>query len=134
MVVAWNMAEKREFAVLLRNWQTAAVLVSTFGLTIVEDLTYGIVAGCLMAAMLAVLHCSISSEGGPSITNSALWRARSRDQRAIRPVEIRTGLRGRQSLRVSEHLTGLLARHRDQRQIGSIRSADRKCCGRRHGD
>jgi SulP family sulfate permease len=67
VVVAWNMAEKREFAVLLRNWRTAAVLVPTFGLTIVEDLTYGIVAGCLMAAMLAVLHRSIPSEGGPSI-------------------------------------------------------------------
>ena len=67
MVVAWNMPEKREFAVLLRNWRTAAVLVSTFGLTIVEVLTYGIVAGCLMAAMLAVVHRSIQSEGGPSI-------------------------------------------------------------------
>jgi SulP family sulfate permease len=66
VVVSWNMAEKREFAAMLRNWRTAAVLIATFGLTIVQDLTYGIVAGCVLAAVFAVLHRSIPSEGGPS--------------------------------------------------------------------
>jgi SulP family sulfate permease len=66
VVVSWNMAEKREFAAMLRNWRTASVLIATFGLTIVEDLTYGIVAGCMLAAVFAVLHRSIPSEGGPS--------------------------------------------------------------------
>jgi sulfate permease, SulP family len=66
VVVAWNMAEKREFAALLRNWRTAAVLIATFGLTIIEDLTYGIVAGCLLAIVFAVVHRSVPMEGGPS--------------------------------------------------------------------
>ncbi len=39
---------------------TAAVLIATFGLTIVQDdLTYGIVAGCVLAAVFAILHRSI---------------------------------------------------------------------------
>ena len=66
VVVAWNMAEKHEFARLLRDWRTAAVLIATFGLTIVVDLTYGIIAGCLLAAVFAVLHRAIPSEGGPA--------------------------------------------------------------------
>ena len=32
---------------LLRDWRTAAVLLATFGLTLVRDLTTGISAGCL---------------------------------------------------------------------------------------
>jgi sulfate permease, SulP family len=31
------------------------VLIATFGLTLVEDLTFGIIAGCLLAALFAVL-------------------------------------------------------------------------------
>src|SRR5580698_5877809 len=50
VVVCWNMAEKAEFARLLTDWRTAAVLLVTFGLTLVRDLTFGIVAGCLLAA------------------------------------------------------------------------------------
>ncbi len=53
VVVAWNMAEKAEFARLLRNWRTAAVLLATFGVTVAHDLTAGIVAGCVVAALLA---------------------------------------------------------------------------------
>jgi SulP family sulfate permease len=53
VVVCWNMAEKHEFARLLRGWRTAAVLLATFGLTLVEDLTFGIVTGCLVAAAVA---------------------------------------------------------------------------------
>jgi SulP family sulfate permease len=53
LVVCWNMAEKHEYAELLRNWRSALVLLATFGLTIAKDLTFGIVAGCLIAAALA---------------------------------------------------------------------------------
>jgi len=53
IVVSWNMAEKHEFATLLGNWQTGAVLLATFGLTVLLDLTYGIVAGCLLAGAFA---------------------------------------------------------------------------------
>ncbi len=56
VVVSWNMAEKREFAILLRDWRTGLILMATFGLTIVKDLTFGIVAGCLLAAVFAALR------------------------------------------------------------------------------
>jgi SulP family sulfate permease len=55
VVVSWNMAEKREFALLLRHWRTALVLIATFALTILKDLTFGIVAGCVLAAIIAVV-------------------------------------------------------------------------------
>ena len=63
LVVCWNMAEKPEFMRLLRQWPTAAVLIATFGLTLVKDLTFGIVAGCLVAAVLAIARRSVPEEG-----------------------------------------------------------------------
>jgi SulP family sulfate permease len=53
VVVCWYMAEKQEFLHLLRHWREALVLLTTFILTLVEDLTVGIVAGCVVAALLA---------------------------------------------------------------------------------
>jgi len=54
VVVSWNMAEKAEFLRLLRDWRGgAAILIATFGLTVLRDLTTGIVAGCLVAAAIA---------------------------------------------------------------------------------
>lgn len=50
VVVAWNMAEKDEFARLMKDWRSGAVLFATFALTVLHDLTAGIVAGCLLAA------------------------------------------------------------------------------------
>ncbi len=63
LVVCWNMAEKGEFIRLLRDWRTAAVLLGTFGLTLVKDLTFGIVAGCLIAAILASARQPVPEEG-----------------------------------------------------------------------
>lgn len=63
LVVCWNMAEKAEFVRLLRSWPTAAVLSATFGLTLVKDLTFGIVAGCLIAAALAAARRRVPEEG-----------------------------------------------------------------------
>ena len=63
IVVAWNMAEKAEFARLLRSWRTAVVLLSTFCLTLAHDLIAGIAAGCLVAAVLALLHRPVPEEG-----------------------------------------------------------------------
>jgi SulP family sulfate permease len=51
VVVAWNMAERTEFARLLRGWRTAAVLLATFGLTLLHDLIAGIGAGCGLAVL-----------------------------------------------------------------------------------
>ena len=56
VVVCWNMAEKLEFVRLLRHWRLATVLLTTFGLTLIKDLTFGIVAGCLVAALFAIAN------------------------------------------------------------------------------
>jgi sulfate permease, SulP family len=63
LVVCWNMAEQAEFARLLHRWPTAAVLLVTFGLTLIKNLSFGIVAGCLSAAVLAVARRGIPEEG-----------------------------------------------------------------------
>jgi hypothetical protein len=47
---------------LLRNWRTALALIATFGLTLVENLTVGIIAGCLLAAAFAIFDRAIPRE------------------------------------------------------------------------
>jgi sulfate permease, SulP family len=52
-VVAWNMAEKREFATLLRaSLGDAVVLSATFALVVFRDLTEGILIGFGLGALL----------------------------------------------------------------------------------
>jgi SulP family sulfate permease len=63
LVVCWTMAEKVEFIQLLKNWRTAVVVLVTFGVTLAHDLTSGIVAGCVLAAILALLHRPVAEEG-----------------------------------------------------------------------
>ncbi len=63
VVVCWNMAEKTEFVRLLGDWRSAAVLITTFGLTLIKDLTFGIVAGCALAAVFAVFRRRVAEEG-----------------------------------------------------------------------
>jgi sulfate permease, SulP family len=63
VVVCWNMAEKREFLHLLRDWRTALVLIATFGLTLAVNLTAGIIAGCALAAVFAIFRRAIPKEG-----------------------------------------------------------------------
>jgi SulP family sulfate permease len=54
-VVAWNMAEKHEFIMLLRSsWGDALVLLATFLLTIFRDLTEGILVGFALGAVLFI--------------------------------------------------------------------------------
>lgn len=52
VVVSWNMAEKKEFRHLLGEWRGALVLLATFLLTLLRDLTTGIVIGCVLAFLL----------------------------------------------------------------------------------
>ena len=52
-VVAWNMAEKHEFATLLRASRgDAVVLLATFLLVVFRDLTEGILVGFGLGALL----------------------------------------------------------------------------------
>jgi SulP family sulfate permease len=54
-VVAWNMADKQDFVLLLRaSWGDAVVLLATFLLTIFRDLTEGIVVGFALGAVLFI--------------------------------------------------------------------------------
>jgi SulP family sulfate permease len=54
-VVAWNMAERNEFATLIRSsWGDATVLLATFLLTIFRDLTEGILVGFALGAVLFI--------------------------------------------------------------------------------
>jgi sulfate permease, SulP family len=55
VVVCWYMAEKEEFVRLVKDWRSGVVLVPTFALTIFKDLTFGIVAGCILAVLFAKL-------------------------------------------------------------------------------
>jgi sulfate permease, SulP family len=55
VVVAWNMVEKREFALLVRSSRgDALVLLATFLLTIFRDLTEGILVGFALGAVLFI--------------------------------------------------------------------------------
>jgi sulfate permease, SulP family len=55
VVVCWYMAEKEEFVRLVKDWRSGVVLVPTFALTIFKDLTFGIVAGCILAVIFSRL-------------------------------------------------------------------------------
>jgi SulP family sulfate permease len=63
LVVCWNMTEKREFWRLLGQWREAVVLIATFALTLIKDLTYGIIMGCALAALFALLRRAVAEEG-----------------------------------------------------------------------
>ncbi len=63
VVVCWNMADRAEFAALIRKWPAGLVLAATFILTIVRDLTFGIITGCVLAAIFALLHRPVREEG-----------------------------------------------------------------------
>jgi SulP family sulfate permease len=69
-VVAWNMAEKQEFASLLRSsWGDATILLATFLLTIFVDLTTAIATGVTLGAFLFLHRMAeaIQVEGGGTL-------------------------------------------------------------------
>ncbi|MGY4368915.1 hypothetical protein ACVW1A_004980 [Bradyrhizobium sp. LB1.3] len=66
VVVCWNMAEKEEFVRLLHEWRGASVLIAAFGLTLIEDLTTGIIARCVLVAGLAVFDRARARSTQPS--------------------------------------------------------------------
>ena len=62
VVVCWNMFEKREFVRLLNKGASAAVLLATFALTLIENLTAGIAAGCILALVFTALGRPVPAE------------------------------------------------------------------------
>ena len=72
VVVAWNMAEKHEFAILLRASRgDAAVLLATFLLTVFVDLATGIVVGFSMGALLLLHRLADSVEVRAASSNGS---------------------------------------------------------------
>ena len=54
-VVSWNMAEKKEFAAILRHSpEDSLVVIATFGLTIFRDLTEGILVGVALGSLFFI--------------------------------------------------------------------------------
>ena len=85
VVVAWNMAEKHEFATLLRSSRgDAVVLLATFLLTVFRDLTEGIVVGFALGAVLFIHRMAEMTgieeriaAGGRRSARRRQWRARA---------------------------------------------------------
>jgi SulP family sulfate permease len=72
-IVAWNMAEKEEFAALLRSsWGDATVLLATFLLTIFSDLTIAIATGVTLGAFLFLHRMAeaVEIEGGGQLISA----------------------------------------------------------------
>jgi SulP family sulfate permease len=63
VAVCWNMVEKKAFWNLLGHRREAAVLIATFVVTFLKDLTFGIAAGCALAAIFTMLKRGVSEEG-----------------------------------------------------------------------
>jgi SulP family sulfate permease len=69
VVVAWSMADKADFAALLRtSWSDAAVLLATFLLTIFVDLLTGIAVGTALGSFVFLHRMAQAAEvnGGGS--------------------------------------------------------------------
>jgi len=48
------LCQKEDFVRLPYGWRSASAQLATFGLTLLEDLTFGIIAGCVLAAAFAL--------------------------------------------------------------------------------
>jgi len=58
------MADKDELVMLLKDWRSAAVLLSTLCLTLFKDLTTGIISGCVLAVVLHVTGAALKKRTG----------------------------------------------------------------------
>ncbi len=81
VVVSWNMAEAHRFVSLLRGPRAdAAVLVATFLLTVLTDLTIAVEVGMVLAAVLFIKRMS-------DITSVASLKADDLEEAAQAPIE-----------------------------------------------
>ncbi len=112
-VVAWNMAEKAEFASLLRaSWGDATVLMATFLLTIFADLTIAIGVGVTLGAFLFLHRMAETVEvegGGPLVAEDTA------DGTQQRPHHLSAGCLQRRRRGLS-HLGRILLRRDSRRE------------------
>jgi SulP family sulfate permease len=89
-VVAWNMAEKEEFASLVRaSWGDATVLLATFLLTIFEDLTTAIAVGVTLGAFLFLHRMAenVAVESGSPLVSEDAADAKGESRTRYDPTE-----------------------------------------------
>jgi SulP family sulfate permease len=89
-VVAWNMAEKEEFASLVRaSWGDATVLLATFLLTIFEDLTTAIAVGVTLGAFLFLHRMAenVAVENGSPLVSEDAADAKGESRTRYDPTE-----------------------------------------------
>jgi len=88
--VAWNMAEKHQFATLIRaSWGDALVLLATFLLVVFRDLTEGIVVGFCLGTLLFMHRMAQAVEvrlGKPMVEEDVPDRRSGSEQRPYDPV------------------------------------------------
>jgi SulP family sulfate permease len=93
-VVAWNMAEREEFVRLVRaSWGDAAVLLATFLLTILADLTIAIAVGVTMGSFLFLHRMaeSVEVEAGRPLLADDVADATGAEHKAYEPAAINGG-------------------------------------------
>jgi sulfate permease, SulP family len=91
IVVAYNMSEWRQFAELLRGQKSdAAVLVATFLLTVLIDLTVAIQVGVLLATFLFMQRMSNATE--VTLVTDALTEPDEGGVRDISQLEVPAGI------------------------------------------
>ena len=126
-VVAWNMAEKHEFATLIRASRgDAVVLLATFLLVVFRDLTEGILVGFGIGALLFLHRMAQAVEVERPLIEQDVRTDERRHARAIRP-----GARHRPRHRHLPDLRRVLLRRRRQRG-GRARPDRRAAEGLRH--
>lgn len=100
-VVAWGMAERHEFAALLRSSRGDAMVVSvTFLLVVFRDLTEGIIVGFALAGLVFIKRMS----------ESAAMRPRAEQAEALRTDRVVYHLEGPYFFGAAAQLGGVLDR------------------------
>ncbi|MFA7440580.1 MAG: SulP family inorganic anion transporter [Sphingomonadaceae bacterium] len=89
VIVAWNMAERHQFALLLRSSRgDALVLLVTFLFTIFQDLSFGITAGVAVGGILFITRAASSSGIDREMLPVDLADTKGEEREAYEPVAV----------------------------------------------
>ena len=125
-VVAWNMAEKHEFATLLRSSRgDAVVLLATFLLTIFRDLTEGILVGFALGAVLFI-HRMAQMTGIEAARAAGRRRPGRRRRRRSRALRRRARHRSRRAWSTASPARSSSARPRPSAPCSTASPTSRK--------